>query len=37
MDTDAKRLARLPLQVPLVVGVLAVTDACRTLRGTCAR
>lgn len=32
MDTDARRLARLPLQVPLVWGAVAVTDACRTLR-----
>lgn len=31
-DTDAKRLARLPLQLPLIVGVLAATDAIRTLR-----
>lgn len=31
-DTDGKRLARLPLQVPLIAGVLAATDAIRTLR-----
>lgn len=31
MDTDAKRLARLPLQLPLIAGALAATDAVRTL------
>jgi len=30
-DTDAKRLARLPMQVPLILGALAATDAIRTL------
>lgn len=32
MDTDTKRLVRLPLQVPLIVVPLAATDALRTLR-----